>query len=136
MSEITGKVILITGASSGIGKALAIQYAAPHIQLILASRNLDELQKVKVECEQFGAKCNVYYLDIASSESIQQCVSQIKSEFKFIHCNSLYVLKISKDGARALIGDVWMVNVQNTKDNNNKKCLFILKKYINHLEKS
>jgi dehydrogenase/reductase SDR family protein 7B len=44
------KIIWITGASSGIGKALAIELSKMNVKLILSSRNETELQKVKIEC--------------------------------------------------------------------------------------
>lgn len=49
--NFTNKVVWITGASSGIGKALAIQLSKLDAKLILSARNEEKLQTVKQECE-------------------------------------------------------------------------------------
>jgi short-subunit dehydrogenase len=49
------KTILITGASSGIGKALAILYAAPDVTLLLTGRNAERLRTTETLCRQKGA---------------------------------------------------------------------------------
>ena len=49
------KTILITGASRGIGKELALQYAAPEVNLILIARDHDKLLEVTKSCEKQGA---------------------------------------------------------------------------------
>ena len=48
--EFKDKVIMITGASSGIGRALAIAFSQEGARIILASRRPEELEKVKQEC--------------------------------------------------------------------------------------
>jgi short-subunit dehydrogenase len=48
--NFTNKVIWITGASSGIGKAMALEFSKLKTKLILSSRNLQELENVKNEC--------------------------------------------------------------------------------------
>lgn len=50
MSRVTGKVIWITGASSGIGEALAYELARKKVNLILSARRKDELERVKGNC--------------------------------------------------------------------------------------
>ena len=45
-----GKKVLITGASSGIGKALAIALSKFNTQLVLASRNTNALEQVAAQC--------------------------------------------------------------------------------------
>ncbi|TDE02535.1 SDR family oxidoreductase [Flavobacterium sandaracinum] len=50
MNAINGKIVWITGASSGIGEALAYELAAKNCKLILSARNRDALETVKSKC--------------------------------------------------------------------------------------
>ena len=52
MSYFTGKVIWVTGASSGIGEALVYALSAAGAKLILSSRRKEELERVKIRCVQ------------------------------------------------------------------------------------
>ena len=58
------QTILITGASSGLGYELALQYSKPHIRLILVGRNLDQLNKIANLCSLRGAETYLLALDI------------------------------------------------------------------------
>lgn len=50
ISTMRGQVVWITGASSGIGRALAISLARHGVRLVLSARRLEQLEQVKVEC--------------------------------------------------------------------------------------
>lgn len=50
MQKFTGKVVWITGASSGIGEALAYAFSAAGARLLLSSRRTEELERVKAAC--------------------------------------------------------------------------------------
>lgn len=52
--ELPGKVVLITGASSGLGEALAHSFYAAGCKVILAARRLDELKRVQNDLEDVG----------------------------------------------------------------------------------
>jgi short-subunit dehydrogenase len=56
--------ILITGASSGIGRALALNYAAPDMHLALGGRNHDRLEAVAADCRAKGATVTLGVLDV------------------------------------------------------------------------
>ena len=58
------KIILITGASSGIGKALAELYAAPDITLLLFGRDQTRLQEIAQICQNKGAKTDINAIDV------------------------------------------------------------------------
>lgn len=58
------KTIMITGASSGLGKALAVEYAAPETTLLLYGRNLERLQEVATACVARGAQARIAVADV------------------------------------------------------------------------
>lgn len=62
------KIVFITGASSGIGKACAKTFAAHGYALILTARRLNRLQKLK---EELNTPCLTYALDVRSKEEVQ-----------------------------------------------------------------
>jgi len=58
------RTIVITGASSGAGRAIALAFAEKQDQLVLASRNFEELKNVAIECEAFGAIVRIVQTDV------------------------------------------------------------------------
>ena len=77
------KVAWITGASSGIGKELAIQLAELGAILILSSRNKEELEKLKVTLPN-NEKHLVLPLDLTKSETFPQLVDQIVKQYSSV----------------------------------------------------
>ena len=57
MIEFNGKTVWITGASSGIGKALALKINYLGANVVLSSRNKKELEKVRSEERRVGKEC-------------------------------------------------------------------------------
>ena len=62
---INYKNILITGASSGLGKAIALNYSNKDITLYLLGRNEERLFEVKKECENKGATVYTKIIDVS-----------------------------------------------------------------------
>lgn len=66
------QTILITGASSGIGQQVAYETARAGASLVLCSRRMDKLEKIKKDCEHLGALAvTIFSLDIGKLESIE-----------------------------------------------------------------
>ena len=98
--------ILITGASSGIGAALAIQYAKASTlntrnHLILLARRKNQLEQVAKECEQ-TKECTVsiHPVDVSNSNSLQSLITLIDTEtpIDLIICNAGITNSIGKNG--------------------------------------
>lgn len=72
MEDLHNKVIWITGASSGIGEALAYELASKGARLILSARRKDELQRVKGNCaSEAQAGISVLPLDLSQGETLK-----------------------------------------------------------------
>lgn len=68
------KHILITGASSGIGEALAYYYAAPYITLYLTGRNEERLNLVKKNCEAKGAVVDAKIISVTDMDMMAKWI--------------------------------------------------------------
>jgi short-subunit dehydrogenase len=71
------RAILITGASSGIGEALAIDYAAPGVFLALGGRDAHRLEGVAAACRAKGAQVQTMVIDVAQREATAAWVNAV-----------------------------------------------------------
>lgn len=71
MMELRNKTIWITGASSGIGRQLALDLAQRNNRLILSSRNLEQLNIVREHCIRLGGDARVVPLDLGETNSLE-----------------------------------------------------------------
>lgn len=82
-SFFENKVIWITGASSGLGEALAKEFASEKVKLILSARRESELQRVKKECAKFISEANIFILPLDVAELSNADVESQKVIQKF-----------------------------------------------------
>lgn len=80
MVEFKDRTVLITGGGSGIGEAMAYQFAAKGTNVILTGRRQETLEKVRATCETCGVRAWVKTVDVERSESIDELVAWIRSE--------------------------------------------------------
>ncbi|WP_298146514.1 SDR family NAD(P)-dependent oxidoreductase [Flavobacterium sp.] len=72
------KVVLITGASSGIGKETAKLFEQNGFQVIAVARNVEKMKDLKY------LGCSVFQMDLSDEQSIQTAFNKIYAEFKYI----------------------------------------------------
>ena len=70
------KLAYITGATKGIGKATAITFANAGWDLILLARNLEMLEKLKVELSNTQSKINLVKCDLSNSKEVENSIQQ------------------------------------------------------------
>jgi gluconate 5-dehydrogenase len=75
--ELTDKVVVITGAGRGIGRAIAEACAFHGAHLALGSRTVDESAEVAAACRQGGIRAEAWPLDVGKVESIRAFVDQV-----------------------------------------------------------
>jgi len=73
--------ILISGANSGIGRALAIAYSKPNVNLFLCARNLQKLQEIKETCRELKANVFIKSLDVKNEEESRNWVQKIEENY-------------------------------------------------------
>lgn len=77
-SDLEGKVVLITGASKGLGLGLAKICAQEGAKVAIASRDVATLESLAKEIREEGGKCEVFALDLRDVASIRACVEAVE----------------------------------------------------------
>lgn len=78
--DFKNKTVLITGGGTGIGEAMAYQYAMKGCNVILTGRREGPLEKVGNKCQELGVKAWVRTVDVEKTDSIDALVQWIKDE--------------------------------------------------------
>jgi dehydrogenase/reductase SDR family protein 7B len=81
MSIFKDKVVWITGASSGIGEALAKKFAASGAKLVLSARRINELERVKKSLELPEERVLILPLDLSDTTTINTLTQQVLHKF-------------------------------------------------------
>lgn len=74
--DLQGRTALVTGASSGLGRHIALVLARAGARVALAARRVDRLEAAAAECSQYGAPAVVVPLDLLDRESIAAAAAQ------------------------------------------------------------
>ncbi|KAJ1662064.1 hypothetical protein IW140_005707 [Coemansia sp. RSA 1813] len=85
-ARLQGKIVLITGASSGIGEACAYKFAEAGAHVVLTARRKARLDQVKqrISAQWPAVKVHMAELDVRDEKAVRQCIAQIPQDLAAI----------------------------------------------------
>ncbi|AEC51847.1 3-oxoacyl-[acyl-carrier-protein] reductase [Pyrococcus sp. NA2] len=98
--ELKGKVALVTGASRGIGRAIAVELAKRGVNVVINYKsNEEEAKKTEELCRQYGVETLVVKADVSNREEVREMVKKIIDKFGRIDIlvNNAGILGKAKD---------------------------------------
>ena len=78
--RVAGKVVLITGATSGIGKAAALKLARAGARVLVVARSADKLEETLNEVEKLGGMAQAYSCDVSHLDDVDTLVEQVLAD--------------------------------------------------------
>ena len=109
---LSGKVAVVTGAGSGLGRAIALELARHKVSVALVGRTLEKLQAVAREAASNGAHLRCYSADLACDEDIERLQRELASLDILIHGAGVTLLgEIASTPVRYL-DDQFRINVR------------------------
>lgn len=86
MPDMSEKIVLITGASSGIGRATGLAFAARGAKVVLAARRENELAALAKEIEAKGGNASFVVTDVAIAKDVERMVAHALKKFGRLDC--------------------------------------------------
>jgi 3-oxoacyl-[acyl-carrier protein] reductase len=83
--ELQEKVVLVTGASKGLGKAIAEAFAAEGSRVALTARNQQELEQIVQEIQQRGGQAIALAADLTNTDDVNHLVAETIAHFGTVH---------------------------------------------------
>jgi short-subunit dehydrogenase len=84
MNGLHGKAAIVTGASSGIGKAIALALAEDGANVGMVARRAEELERLATEGRTGALKLRAYPADIARAEELDRLAARVRAEFEAV----------------------------------------------------
>ncbi|NLJ71265.1 MAG: SDR family oxidoreductase [Clostridiaceae bacterium] len=80
MFDYTGRVVVLSGASSGLGKQMALAYADQGADMVIMARRLERLEELAKEIEAKGVKCLAIRCDVTDVDSVNAAAAEAKEK--------------------------------------------------------
>ena len=123
MSQLANQIAVVTGAGRGIGRSIALKFAAEGADVVCVSRTVENSEKVATEIRALGRKAWAHALDVADASAVNATVEKILTD-----CSKVDILVnnagVTRDGLLMRMSDADWDTVLNT----NLKGAFLLTK--------
>lgn len=80
MNQLTNQIAVVTGAGRGIGRAIALKFAAEGADVVVVSRTQENSEKVAAEIRALGRKAWAFALDVADANAVNAAAEKILAE--------------------------------------------------------
>ena len=130
--NLKGKIAVVTGASSGIGREIAQEFAKKGVYIIMTARREEELYKIKAQIEEAGGKADVISADMGNPASLRELVSQITAKVDRID----FLFNVAGIGYYKSIEEISKEEWDNTLAVNLSAPLFLTQGLLPQLKKS
>ena len=128
--ELKGRTAIVSGASRGIGKEIALTLAKEGCNLVVCARSQDKLTQLKREAEEYGVRCETVAVDLRSMESIQQVIQTANQVFGSVDILINNAGVIVNDGILGVTEQDWNM----TMDVNLKAQFFLAQGALKHMK--
>ncbi|MEN3039211.1 MAG: SDR family oxidoreductase [Candidatus Kryptonium sp.] len=78
---LNGKVAIVTGASRGIGRSIALLFSREGAKISAIARTEEDLKKLKSEIESSGGKCLIFKGDVSNEDDVKRAIEKTINEF-------------------------------------------------------
>ena len=113
MEELAGRVAVVTGAASGLGRAMAVRFAGEGMRLALADIEAEPLRALEQELADRGCDVVADVVDVSRAEDIDRLATVAFERFGAVHvlCNNAGVVKRARSWALTLDDWRWVLGV-------------------------
>lgn len=123
--DLTGKVAVITGASSGLGADAALAYAEAGAAVALIARRMEKLNEVKAKIESIGGKVIAVQCDLTQEKSVKVAMETVLNTFGHIDILLNNAGVAVRGGVDSMTEEEWDLSFDT-----NVKCIFLASKYV------
>lgn len=113
MKDFTDKVAIVTGAASGIGRALSCQLAQRGCILVLADKDIAGLTSTLAKVAEYGHACSIHELDVSDASQFEQLAHEVQERYgqADLLFNNAGVSLVDSVSAQSLSDFHWLMNI-------------------------
>lgn len=81
MFDLTGRVVVVSGASSGLGRQMSVGFAKQGADLVVLARRVEKLESLANEIKEMGRRCLAIQCDVTKSDQVDAAAKKAEEEF-------------------------------------------------------
>lgn len=116
--DFRGKNVIVTGASMGLGYAIALEFVKAGASLIIADINLEEAEKAKEKLSQYGTRIETYKIDVSNYDEFLSLANYVENTFGsidiLVNNAGIFVAEMFNDMEIAKMDKLINVNLNGT----------------------